>query len=87
MTASFPAHQVMQGRPFGNEPRPSGPACATGKIEPGKPVPAAILRRARETPNAVRIVRIRDVVPMDFRPDRLTIVIDDDGHVVEVRCG
>lgn len=34
-----------------------------------------------------RVLRPGDAATMDFRPDRLNILVDDDGQVAGLRCG
>jgi len=55
----------------------------------GKPFPSDGAERAREATGSevVRVVRPGEAVTMDFRADRLTIVLDAAGKVVSARCG
>ena len=34
-----------------------------------------------------RVLRPGDAATMDFRPDRLNIMVDDDGQITGLRCG
>jgi len=38
-------------------------------------------------PQPYRIIEPGDAVTKDYRPDRLNIYLDDDGHVSRVYCG
>lgn len=69
------------GVPFG----PGG--CGAEQVERGRPVPDTLLARAQAHPGQVRIVRRGQAMTMDLRPDRLTIVVDDEGMVIAARCG
>lgn len=82
-----PAGQRPAARPFGFDAVPHAGNCGVVPIEPGKPVPERLLLAARSTPNQVRILLSTDRTTMDFRPDRLTIIIDPNGVVLSTRCG
>ncbi|KQM30087.1 I78 family peptidase inhibitor [Sphingomonas sp. Leaf10] len=69
------------GNPFGMGD------CGAEQVERGQPVPEALLAQARAHPGQVRIVRRGQAMTMDLRPDRLTIMVDDDGRVIAARCG
>ena len=74
-------------RPFGYDATSSAGNCGVASIESGKPVPEKMLLEARNTPHLVRILLSTDRATMDFRPDRLTIIIDQNGTVLSTRCG
>lgn len=89
----------MTGRPFG-EPAARVPgACGSGEIAKGRPVPGETLAKAQEAAKAqegakardgkraVRIVRVGDMTTADFDGDRLTIIVDASGNVLDARCG
>ena len=38
-------------------------------------------------PRPHRVYGPHDVVTMDYRPDRLNIVVGDGGEIIEVKCG
>lgn len=61
--------------------------CGAERVERGQPVPDALLAQAQAHPGQVRIVRRGQAMTMDLRPERLTIVVDDDGRVIAARCG
>jgi hypothetical protein len=82
-----PAGQQPAARPFGFDATPRAGNCGVPAVEPGKPVPERLLLAARDTPNLVRILLSTDRTTMDFRPDRLTIIIDGNGVVLSTRCG
>ena len=37
--------------------------------------------------NTLRVVRPGEAMTMDFRPERLTLMLDDDDRVEDIRCG
>lgn len=57
-------------------------ACDLSLAREGEALSADIAASAR-----VRIVRPRQAVTEDYRPDRTTILLDAEGVVVSVRCG
>jgi hypothetical protein len=38
-------------------------------------------------PRPHRVYSVFDMITQDYRPDRLNVVVGEDGAVVEVRCG
>jgi len=84
MPAFDPFADRFPGMPF---PGPGHPTVDPGAIARGQPVPDLVLAQARDHPGKIRIVRPGQVVTADLRPDRLTILIDDMGRVVDVRTG
>lgn len=68
-------------------PGPGHPPVDPDTIARGQPVPEAVLAQARDHPGRIRIVRRGQVMTADLRPDRLTILIDDSGRVVDARTG
>lgn len=87
MVDSPPVDQRPAARPFGYDATGRSGNCGAAPVESGKPVPEQLLLAARDTPNLVRILLLTDHVTMDFRPDRLTIIIDRNGVVLSTRCG
>ena len=61
--------------------------CGAERVERGRPVPDALLAQAQAHPGQVRIIRHGQAMTMDLRPERLTIVVDEDGRVIAARCG
>ncbi len=82
-----PENQRPAARPFGYDAPSRAGNCGVASIETGKPVPEKLLLAARNTPHLVRILLSTDRATMDFRPDRLTIVIDQNGTILSTRCG
>lgn len=80
-------NQGPSARPFGYDTTSGGGNCEVAPIESGKPVPEKMLLAARNTPHLVRILLSTDRTTMEFRPDRLTIIIDQNGTVLSARCG
>ena len=66
-------------------------SCGLGSIADlvGKAVTETTADDARKRSGArtVRVIRPGMMVTMDFRPDRLNIVVDDKGKVTDLRCG
>ena len=79
--------QGLPVRPFGYGTAEGSGICTVPGLERGRSIPAEILVKARDAPNLVRIVNVRDTITMDFQPNRLTIVVDDQGRIVSSRCG
>lgn len=80
-------NQSPVARPFGYDTTSRSGNCGVASIESGKPVPEKLLLAARNTPHLVRILLSTDRTTMEFRPDRLTIIIDQNGTVLSTRCG
>lgn len=75
------------GIPYGAAPRPAGAACRPSTVRIGRPVDDAIRDYARTHPDRLRIVRRGGMAMMDFVEDRLTLIVDDNGLVADIRCG
>ena len=76
----------------GEEMVPEGmAACDAGAAQAlvGQPATAALGARALELTGAraLRWIRPGDVVTMDYRTDRLNIVLDASGRVSGLKCG
>ncbi len=82
-----PGNQRPAARPFGYDATSHADNCGVASIESGKPVPEKLLLAARNTPHLVRILLSTDRVTMEFQPNRLTIIIDQNGTVLSTRCG
>jgi hypothetical protein len=82
---------TMGSRPVGPGGAPQIDSCGLGSIGDlvGKPVTETTAddARKRSGARAVRVIRPGMMVTMDFRPDRLNIVVDDKGNVTNLRCG
>jgi hypothetical protein len=70
---------------------PALESCDAEDLQPwiGKAFPSDGVDRAREATGStvVRVVRPGEAVTMDFRADRLTVMLDAAGKVVSARCG
>lgn len=83
------------GGDTGRQPAPgNGPANAACKPEAaqsfvGQPGSDALAEQARAAAgaSAVRMLKPGQPMTMDYRSDRLNVMLDDAGLVAEVRCG
>jgi hypothetical protein len=71
---------------FQPEPMPDPQPCAAEayQVLVGQPVGGV---HTDSLPRPHRVYGPGDAVTMDYRPDRLNIVVGDDGTVAEVKCG
>lgn len=74
---------------------PTDDAAATCKAEPaqaflGKQADAATIAAARDAAGAkgeVRVLKPGQPMTLDFRHDRLNVVVDGQGMIVKINCG
>lgn len=55
----------------------------------GRPAGAGVIEGARRASGAktIRVVRPGEAVTMDFRPDRLTVTVDEHQVISRIACG
>ena len=78
--------------PIAPLPEPSGPCAVTEPMRAryiGAKFRTAMREEVQRAANArtLRVLRPGDAATMDFRPDRLDVLLDDGGQVDGLRCG
>ncbi|WP_421858297.1 I78 family peptidase inhibitor [Oceanicaulis sp.] len=76
----------MKNPNAGADPMPEPQPCAAEayQVLVGQPVGGV---HTDSLPRPYRVYGPGDAVTMDYRPDRLNIVVGDDGEIIEVKCG
>ena len=78
--------------PMAPLPQPTGPCAVTEAMRAryvGVKFRMAMRTEVQRAANArtARLLRAGDAATMDFRPDRLNILLDDNGQIDGLRCG
>lgn len=83
--ASVPGTEPAQP-PIVDRTGDTAPACAAGayQVLVGQLIGEV---HTESLPEPNRIYGQGDMITMDYRPDRLNVIVGDDGRVAEVRCG
>ncbi len=74
------------GRSAGIDLGPTLALCGLANVKVGAKLSDNV-RRAAANNSRLRILRPGDMATMDFVQDRINLIVDSEGYIVDIKCG